>query len=159
MALGLWSLAMGDRGDYATAGESATSWRAVLLVLAVYIPLHELLHLLGQPGWGRSNRSVVVLWPARLRFGVYYEGCMSRRRWLGMRLAPMIALSALPAGLLALTKLWPQNVELEIGLQVLMLVNALGSGGDVVAALLVLRQVPPTGQLCFRAGRAYWRPA
>ena len=157
--LSLWSFAVGDRGGYATGGESATSWRAVLLVLVVYIPLHELLHLLGQPGWGRSNQSVVVLWPARLRFGVYYEGCMSRRRWLAMRLAPVIALSALPAGLLALIKLWPQNVELEIGLQVLMLVNALGSGGDVVAALLVLRQVPPTGQLCFRAGRAYWRPA
>ena len=158
-ALSLWSLAVGERGGYATMGESATPWSAVLLVLVAYIPLHESLHLLGQPGWGRSDQSVVVLWPARLRFGVYYEGCMSRRRWLGMRLAPMIALSVLPAGLLALSKLWPQSIELEIGLQVLMLVNALGSGGDLVAALLVLRQVPPAGQLCFRAGRAYWRPA
>ena len=158
LALSLWSFAVGDRGGYATAGESATSWRAVLVVLVVYIPLHELLHLLGHPGWGRSGHSVVVLWPKRLRFGVYYEGCMSRRRWLVMRLAPMIVLSVLPAGLLALMKLWPHNVELEIGLQVLMLVNALGSGGDLIAALLVLGQVSPKGRLCFRAGRAYWRP-
>ena len=159
LVLSLWSFAVGDRGGYATAGESATPWRPVLVVLVVYIPLHESLHLLGQPGWGRSDQSVVVLWPARLRFGTYYEGCMSRRRWLGMRLAPFVVLSVLPAGLLALMKLWPQSVELEIGLQVLMLVNALGSGGDVIAARLVLRQVPPAGQLCFRAGRAYWRPA
>ena len=137
---GLWSFAIGDLSGYATAGESASPWGAVVSVLVVYIPLHEALHLLGQPSWGRSDQSVVVLWPARLRFGVYYEGCMSRRRWLAMRLAPMFVLSVLPAALLALMKLWPLNVELEIGLQVLMLVNALGSGGDVVAALLVLRE-------------------
>jgi hypothetical protein len=159
LLLSLWSLAVGDRGGYATMSESATPWRAMLIVLVAYIPLHELLHLLGQPGWGRSEQSVVVLWPARLRFGVYYEGCMSRRRWLAMRLAPTLVLSVLPVALLALMKLWPYSVEVEIGLQVLFLVNALGSGGDVIAALLVLRKVPPAGQLCFRAGRAYWRPA
>ena len=155
----LWSYAVSGRGGYATMGESAAPWRSLLVVLVVYIPLHELLHLLGQPGWGRSEQSVIVLWPARLRFGVYYEGCMSRRRWLGMRLAPTIVLSVLPAALLALMKLWPHSVEVEIGLQELMLVNTLGSGGDVIAALLVLRRVPPAGQLCFRAGRAYWRSA
>ncbi len=159
IGLSLWSLAVGDSGGLATAGESATPWGVVLVVLVVYIPLHELLHLLGQPEWGRSSQSVVVIWPARLRFGVYYEGCMSRRRWLVMRLAPLIVLSVLPAGLLALMQVWPQSVELDIGLQVLMVVNALGSGGDVIAALLVAGQVPPSGRLCFRGGRAYWRPA
>ncbi len=33
------------------------------------------------------------------------------------------------------------------------------AGGDVVAALLVLAQVPPNGRMCFRAGRAYWQPS
>jgi hypothetical protein len=157
LALSVWSFVIDDLSGYATASVSVSPWGAVALVLVVYIPLHEALHLLGQPGWGRSEQSVVVLWPAKLRFGVYYEGCMSRRRWLAMRLAPVVALSVLPAALLALFKLWPLDVELEIGLQVLMLVNALGSGGDMVAALLVLRQVPRGGELCFRAGRAYWR--
>jgi hypothetical protein len=153
----LWSFVIGDLSGYATAAQSTSPWVAVVLVLVAYIPLHEALHLLGQPGWGRSDQSVVILWPAKLRFGVYYEGCMSRRRWLAMRLVPVVALSVLPAALLALMKLWPLNVELEIGLQVLMLVNAVGSGGDVVAAALVLRQVPRGGELCFRGGRAYWR--
>jgi hypothetical protein len=158
VGLGLLSGVLGDRRGMATAGDSAMSWWVALSVLVVYIPLHELLHLLGQPEWGRSSRSVVVVWPARLRFGVYYEGCMSRRRWVGMRLAPLVMLSVLPAGLLALLQVHPLSVELEIGLQILMVVNALGSGGDVIAVLLVLAQVPPSGQLCFRAGRAYWRP-
>ena len=52
LVLSLWSLAVGDRGGYATMGESAAPWRATLVVLVVYIPLHELLHLLGQPDWG-----------------------------------------------------------------------------------------------------------
>lgn len=153
--LSLFSLLIGDNG-VTTAGVNA-SWVVVLVVLVVYIPLHELLHLLGQPGWGRSNRSVVVVWPARLRFGVYYEGCMPRRQWLAMRLAPLIVLSVLPAGLLALSHVRPLTAELDIGLQILLLVNTLGSGGDLVAAVLVLAQVPATGQLCFREGRAYWR--
>jgi len=158
-ALSMWSLAVGDRGGMATSGDAASPWVPVFIVLAVFIPLHEFLHLLGQPEWGRSSRSVVAVWPGKLRFGVYYEGCMSRRRWLAMRLAPLIVLSVLPACVLALLQVLPQRPEMEIGLQVMMLVNALGSGGDVVAALLVLAQVPPTAHLCFRAGRAYWRPA
>ena len=144
----------------ATAGDAASPWVVVVVVLAVFIPLHEFLHLLGQPEWGRSSRSVVVVWPTKLRFGVYYEGCMSRRRWLGMRLAPLIVLSVLPAGLLALLQVQPLSAELEIGLQVLMVVNTLGSGGDILAAVVVLRQVPAaTAQMCFESGRAYWRPA
>lgn len=157
--LGTWSLAVGDRGGMATAGDVASPWVIALIVLAIYIPLHESLHLLGQPGWGRSSRSVVVLWPAKLRFGVYYEGCMSRRRWLVMRLAPLVMLSVLPACVLALLQVQPLIPELEVGLSVLMVVNTLGSGGDVIAAILVVGQVPPAACLCFRAGRAYWRPA
>jgi hypothetical protein len=158
LALGLFLMKIGDAG-LAVAGDSPLSWVVALVVLVVYIPLHEWLHLLGQPGWGYSDQSVVVVWPAKLRFGVYYEGCMSRRRWLGMRLAPWIALSVLPMGLLALLQVQPLGPELEIGLCVLMVVNTLGSGADVVAALLVLTQVPASGQLCFQGGRAYWRSA
>jgi len=159
VGLGTWSLAVRHQAGMATAGDVAAPWGAVAIALVVYIPLHELLHLLGQPDWGRSSRSVVAIWPARLRFGVYYEGCMSRRRWLAMRLVPLIALSVLPACVLALLQVRPQSPELEIGLQVLMMVNALGTGADVAAALLVVGQVPPTAHMCFRAGRAYWRPA
>ena len=84
---------------------------------------------------------------------------MSRRRWLGMRLAPFIVLSLLPACVVALLQLYPWMPDVQVGLQVMMLLNALGSGGDILAAVLVLRQVPATAQMCFESGRAYWRPA
>ena len=159
VGLGTWLLVVADSTGMATVSDAAAPWVVALVVLATHIPLHDSLHLLGQPGWGRSSRSVVVLWLSRLRFGVYYEGCMSRRRWLAMRLAPVVLLSVLPACLLALLQAQPVTPDLEVGLTVLMAVNALGSGGDVIAAVLVVAQVPPGACLCFRAGRAYWRPA
>ena len=55
LALSVWSFVIDDLSGYATASVSATPWGAVVLVLAAYIPLHEGLHLLGQPGWGRAS--------------------------------------------------------------------------------------------------------
>ena len=158
-ALSAWSWVVANKAGMATAGDAASPWLTVFVVLATFIPLHELIHLLAQPEWGMSSRSVLAVWPAKLRFGVYYEGCMSLRRWLGMRLAPFIVLSVLPACVVALLQVHPWTPDVEVGLQVMMLLNALGSGGDILAAVLVLRQVPATAQMCFESGRAYWRPA
>ncbi len=157
--IGTWAEKMGTRGGLAVAGASHHPWIVTFAVLVLFIPLHEGIHLLGQPGWGLSERSIVVLWPAKLRFGVYYEGHMSRGRWLTMRLAPLILLSIGPLLLLALLQFFPQVVDLEIGLSILMIANTLGSGADLLAALVVLRQVPRKGQLLFQAGRGYWRPS
>lgn len=156
--LGMWSLAVEGGEGYATAGDAVSPLAVSLVVLVLFIPLHESLHLLGQPEWGRSSRSVVGLWPAKLRFGVYYEGCMSRRRWLSMRLLPLVMLSILPACLLAFLQVSSLSPDLEVGLSILMVVNTLGSGGDVIAVILVLTQVPSAANICFQAGKAYWRP-
>ncbi len=74
-----------------------------------------------------------------------------------MRLAPLMFLSVMPIGLLTLFHYVPGAFGLEIFLQVLMLVNGIGSGGDVVAVIWVLFQVPPESQICFCGGKAYWR--
>ncbi len=136
-----------------------TPWAAIILTLLLSIPLHELLHLLWHPGWGLSASSVLVLWPAKLRFGVYYEGDMSRTRWLLMRLAPLAILSLLPAVLLTACPDMPLGHAARTAVEVLTTVNGVGSGGDVLAMLLVLFQVPASARLCFRSGRAYWQPA
>jgi len=158
-ALSAWSWFTRGPQGIATASDAASPWIAATISLVLFVPLHEIVHLLGQPGFGGTSQSVLMVWPSRLRFGVYYEGCISRSRWLAMRLAPFVVLSVLPACLVAILQFWPWTGDVEVGLQVMMLANTLGSGGDIVAALLVLRQVPPTGELCFQSGRAYWRPA
>ncbi len=138
-------------------------WGAIILTCLLYIPVHELLHAVWHPGLGLSDRTTLVIWPRKLNFGVYYEGCLSRARWLLMRAAPFIFLTLVPTALLAYgNSIAPESVgvlswPVYNGLCVLFLVNALGSGGDAVAMLIVLRQVPRGGELCFRSGRAYWR--
>jgi len=151
IVLCVWSIIVG--------GEAAdtSTWGVVVMALLLFIPLHELLHAIWHPQLGLSPQTVMVIWPRKLRFGVYYEGCMTRRRWLLMRLAPLMFLSVMPIGLLTLFHYVPGAFGLEIFLQVLMLVNGIGSGGDVVAVIWVLFQVPPKSQICFCGGKAYWK--
>lgn len=137
--------------------DTSTPWGVVVMALLLFIPLHELLHAIWHPQLGLSSQTVMVIWPAKLRFGVYYEGCMTRRRWLMMRLAPLMLLSVIPMGLLGLFHYVPVAFALETFLQVLMLVNGIGSGGDVVAVIWVLFQVPSKAQICFCGGKAYWK--
>lgn len=149
----------GQRETGETLVHTSTPWGVVLLALLLYIPLHELLHAIWHPQLGLSPQTVMVIWPRKLRFGVYYDGCMTRRRWLTMRLAPFIVLVGIPAALLTLFHFVPVPFALETFLQIMMLVNGIGSGGDLVAVIWVLRQVPSKAQICFCGGKAYWRPA
>jgi hypothetical protein len=149
---------------FAELGESvetpmhlATPWGAVLLALLLFIPLHELFHALWHPQRGCSPQTVLVIWPSKLRFGVYYEGCMTRKRWLIMRITPLLFLSVVPVGLLTIFYWVPVPSALHVFLQVMMLVNGIGSGGDIVAVAWVLFQVPSGVQICFYEGKAYWR--
>lgn len=158
VAVSFYTLARGAGAETSPAAvDPPTPWGAVILALLLFIPLHELAHAVIHPGLGLSSRTVVVLWPAKLRFGVYYEGCMTRRRWLIMRLAPLVGLSVVPVLLLTLFKVVPASFATEIFWQVLTLVNAVGSGGDLVAAVWVVAQVPAGAEICFRGGKAYWR--
>ena len=135
------------------------AWPAVILALLTYIPMHELLHVLLHPAGGLSGNSVLVIWPQRLIFGAYYEGCMSRRRWLLMRIAPFVLLSVIPAIVIAILQYVAFSHAVRTFIEVVVTVNAVGSGGDLAGMLLVLRQVPAPAQLCFRGGRAFWQPA
>lgn len=139
----------------ATPGRSSP-WEGAIWALLLYVPAHEVLHAMWHPRAGFSPQTVMVIWPARLRFGVYYEGCLSRRRWLLMRLSPFAFLSLVPAIVLAILQVGPAAPALKAFLEALMLVNCIGSGGDIVAVVWVLRQVPPAGQICFAGGKAYW---
>ena len=159
-ALFLWLIVMSllalPRGADAPA-DLSTPWGAVAWALLLYIPMHELLHAVWHPQQGLSPQTIAIVWPAKLRFGVYYEGCMTRRRWLVMRMAPFVALSVVPAGVLAVLQYVSAPLAVQVFLQVLMLVNGIGSGGDIVALMWVCAQVPASSQICTLGGKAYWR--
>ena len=145
-------------GDAALDPVTPTPWGAIVLILILFVPAHELLHLVCHPEFGRSTRSALIIRPSKLQFAAYFEGCMSRTRWLTMRATPFIVLSVVPVVLLGLMRNTASGSTVSICLQVLFLANGLGSGADIVALLLVLSQVPPSSTLCFRAGKAYWIP-
>jgi uncharacterized protein YqgC (DUF456 family) len=136
--------------------ETVPLW-IVFPVFVVCVIVHEFLHLICHPDGGRSNQSLVLFWPRRFQFGVYYAGFMQRSRWLVMRLAPLVGLTLLPTLLLRfaypaeLSFFWQQFVVLII------VVNGLGAGSDVVASAIVARQVPAQGEIGIWNGRACWR--
>ena len=148
----LVGLASGQEAPASTSPLAGVIW-----ALLLYIPVHELLHAVWHPRAGLSDRTVFVVWPARLNFGVYYDGCMSRGHWLRMRLAPFLFLSVAPALILAGLRTQPAPVAVTAFFEALILVNCIGSGGDIVAAVWVARQVPRNAHICFAGGRAYWR--
>lgn len=149
-------VAAGWGGVDTAVSTDATPWGAVILALLLFIPLHEFLHMIWYPQFGFSSQTVVVIWPKKLRFGIYFSGCISRRRWLLMRLTPLVVLSIIPTILLILFNFVWIPYAFSIFLQVMLLLNTIGSGGDVAAVYLVMRQVPPQAQLCFYDGKAYW---
>lgn len=169
VVLVLWLIAVSFFASQSQVGGAAASaavaagvetpmpWGAVILALLLFIPMHELVHAIWHPGLGLSPQTVMIIWPTKLRFGVYYEGCMTRRRWLVMRLAPFVCLSVIPVVLLTLFMVVPASFALGTFLEVLLLANGIGSGGDVIATIWVLLQVPSRAEICFCSGKAYWR--
>ncbi len=137
--------------------EHIIPWAGMVLVFFLCILAHEITHALLYPDGGRSDSTVLILNWKKLQFGVYYEGIISRGRWIAMRLLPLLLLTALPqAGLMLFYS--GMSFAVETYLIILILANSLGSGGDLVAVLIVLRQVPPGGFLNFHRGRAYGLP-
>ncbi len=134
------------------------SWGAVILAFVVFIPAHELLHVICYPNWQSSENVILTVVPKKVRIGIYYEGCMTRNRWMFMRLFPFVVMSLLPLLALSLFQFVSVSYALNVFLQVLMLANGIGSGGDLIAVLIVKRQVPPQSQICFKDGLAYWHP-
>jgi hypothetical protein len=130
----------------------AGAWIAVVLAFFLCIATHELLHAALYPDSGRSDSTVLFVAWRKLQFGVYYEGFISRTRWLVMRLFPILGLTILPMIVWLAAYDGLTNAG-EAFLMVLVITNSLGSGGDMVAALIVLLQVPASGTLNFYRGK------
>jgi len=136
--------------------ETIPPW-ILLPVLLVSVVGHEFLHLLFHPRWGVSSQSLLLVWPRRLQLGVYYEGFMTRTRWLVMRLSPLVGLTACPTLLLLVAHPFNMSFFWQQFIVLVVLVNSLGAGGDLVASLIVGRQVPRGGEVGNWNGRAYWK--
>jgi hypothetical protein len=153
----LFSVLHGIQKSTVSAGGEAVPWIGILLSFLLCIIAHEFLHASWHPDFGLSDSTLLFIGLRKLQFGVYYEGVFSRTRWLMMRLFPTFALTVLP--LIAWLFFYDGlSYAWQSYLMILLITNSLGSGGDLVAALIVLLQVPASGTLHFYRGRAYWKP-
>lgn len=139
------------------SNDETIPWWIVFPVLIVCVFTHEFLHLIWHPGWGLSAQSSVLIWPQKFQLGVYYDGFMARSRWLVMRLSPLAGLTLLPTVFLLLTYLYDLNFFWQQFIVLVILVNSLGAGSDLLASVIVFRQVPSQGEIGIWNGRACWR--
>jgi hypothetical protein len=109
---------------------------AVLPILAVTLPLHEVVHGLFHPGWGISGASIYGVWPSHGLFYAFYSGELPRNRLLIVLLAPIVCMSVLPL-LFALAIGVPHWLVVEVAI-----ISACIAGGDAIAIAIVLAQVP-----------------
>ena len=80
-----------------------------------------------------------------------YHGAVSRAHYIAVLVAPLIAVSLLP--IVAAVVLSLESGDLVL----ISLLNALVSGGDLIAAALVLLQVPANGVVQRRGECVIWR--
>jgi hypothetical protein len=94
---------------------------------------------------------MIGVWPARLLFYAYYDGVMSRNRFLLTFALPFLVLSLLPIPLIALTR-WP-----SLELLFLSLINGAAASGDIIGIFLVAFQIPRGALIRNKGWRTFWK--
>lgn len=136
------------------ANDQSAPLAVVVTVLVLAIPAHEWVHAMFYPGGAFSPRITFIIWPRRIRFGVYYEGTVTRERWLLARTAPFILLAVVPLVILTVAA-GSLNPAFNASLALLLLCNTLGAGGDLLGAAWVFVKIPPGSTLGIFSGKAY----
>jgi hypothetical protein len=126
-------------------------WMIVVAALLV-APLHELTHALAFPREAHGAHRMLAFWPRRFALCAHYDGVLRRNRYVLVLLMPLLAISLVPMGACALFEL----ASVPRLCVVLFLFNALVCGDDVLAALLVVTQVPADGLIRKQGDVTLW---
>ncbi len=113
--------------------------------------LHETAHAAAFPRESAEAATIFSFWPSRLALCAHWSGEWSRRRYVAMLAMPIVLVSFGPIAAFAAIGDVP-NVVASISL-----LNALVSGGDVLAIVLVLWQVPAEAMIRADGERTFWR--
>ena len=125
----------------------------VLLSFAGIVVVHEFIHALVHPRAGLSPRSILGYWPSRLFFYAHYDGELSRNRFLAVLLMPLFIISIIPLLVSAV-------IQVPFGwVAFISEFNAFLACGDILAAGLVLFQIPAARIVRTHSWRTYWKEA
>jgi hypothetical protein len=129
----------------------------IVIICALLIPAHELVHALCHPRFGLSQNTIVGVWPTRLVFYAHYEGPMSRNHFAWVFVGPFVVLSLVPIGIIALLRAVPLSPNVVACLVILSLINGAASAGDLIGLLLILFQIPGSATVRNRGWKTFWK--
>lgn len=111
--------------------------------------IHELIHLVFIPGFLVSDKTFLGI----TYFGgfVYSEEVISKSRYILITLAPFVLLSIILPGILGSLDL------LNPSTKILILLNAMSSGVDMLGLIPILIRVPDGAYLTSNGIRTYWK--
>jgi len=125
-------------------------YTTLAIATAMVLVFHELSHaVMFTCGRVRGLR-VECVWQ-KYRPHLRYHGAVSRSRYIAVLVAPLVAVSIVPIVVSVVLSLHSGDLVL------ISLLNALVSGGDAIAAALVLLQVPANGIVQRRGECVIWR--
>jgi len=124
-------------------------YTTLVVAVVIVLVLHELAH-----AWTfASDRGRTVRIERRQRkIALRYEGTLSRNHYLAVLIAPFVVVSLLPVAVSSIASIGSGDVVL------ISMLNALVSGGDVIAALLVAQQVPEGATIRRQGSLVLWKP-
>lgn len=126
----------------------------IVIAVAAYSLVHELVHISVHPRFGISERSILGVWPAKMVPFAYYNGELSLFRHLAIVVAPLFIISFVP--ILACGILGRASGPLAV----ISVLNVLGSSGDIFMSGLLIYQVPWNAKIRGQGGAgggSFWR--
>ena len=151
--LAAWAAVAGVRG-VEDAGQVIITPVTVLVSIVAFVALviaHEAAHAVILPRGELALRTTIGFWPEKLTPYVSYEGELSRNRTILVGLMPFVLLSLVPV-LIGLLFGW-----MPLWLVLLSTVNAVVSSADVIGAVLVAVQIPPSAVVRKKGLETWWR--
>jgi len=140
----VWSVVVNDFESYF----STISLMEVVFIFIVMVPVHEALHGIFYPL--RDQEKITFGFCAKMcAFYAMYDGELSRNRWLAVYASPLFIISLLP--------LLMANFITLPWLVVASVLNAGLAAGDIMAMVLISRQIPKNATIVQNGWDTYWK--
>ena len=149
----LWNLISSFESLHVPAGWEIATQVGIIVSFPLLILIHECLHAICYPGYGLGQETLIGCWPSRMLFYAYYNGPMSRDRFLLVFAMPFLVISVVPLLVAAILPL--PEVATRI-LAWFSIWNSLFACGDILGFFLILAQVPRGAIVRNKSWRSYW---
>lgn len=115
------------------------------------IVVHELIHAVVHPQYGKSDLTILGFWPTRVLFYAHYTGELTRNRFIAISVMPTLVISLAPLAVSAVAG-FARSLVAWISIW-----NVFFACGDLFGVALLLFQVPSRASVRNQGWKTYWR--